>query len=148
MIGLLIRGDKRKSLQQLPVNNHQREHQIPMLTTLLAAYYISLSLVMSGLTQRLIDTYAVLDGITMIIHVTFQTLLMRSDWRKLEKLKEIFAFLILSTFSLWVLEISETASIITDLGLTRVGISILPNLFVALNRFYVALVFIKFWKIK
>ena len=88
-----------------------------------------------------------LDSGLLVFQITLQTLLLRTDGRKIHKLREFYGFLIVANFSLWVLEVTEIAS----LNSTRsqaFSLNILPQIMVSLNRFYSALVFIHFWQSK
>lgn len=88
------------------------------------------------------------DGICMIFHITAQTFLIRSSSNRCNnKLRQVFAFLILANFSIWILEVNQI-SVKFDSTDGNINLDILPALFMSLNRFYSALMFIHFWKSK
>lgn len=147
MTGLILRGKKLTTAYRpsARMSSHS-ETQIIIFVTLLATYYCAICMIMSNLISRVVNITAILDGTVMIIHITFQTFLLRSADRKIGKMREIFAFLILANFSLWMLEVTQVTTKIEQFGPS--DILLLPPLLMSLNRFYSALVFIQFWKAK
>jgi len=154
MSGLILRGKKTKTntSYKTPTILHAsipmpRENQLLIFITILATYYCAILMIISNLMARHVNITAIFDGIVMIIHITFQTFLLRSgDRDKINRTREIFAFLILANFGLWLLEVSQVANKAAHFGATDV--LLLPPLLMSLNRFYSSLVFIQFWKSK
>ncbi|KAI1301241.1 hypothetical protein HDE_03143 [Halotydeus destructor] len=147
MIGLILRGKKMRPIYKSPVTNLPKpnEGQLIIFVTILATFYCAILMIMSNLLARNMNMTAICDGLVMVIHITFQTYLLRSaDREKNNGIREIFAFLILANFSLWLLEVSQVALKASHLGPT--DILILPPLLMSLNRFYSALVFMQYWK--
>lgn len=154
MTGLILRGKKSKS--SVVYKSHPsaaisslvpNENQLIIFATILATYYCAILMIISNLLARTVNVIAILDGVVMIIHITFQTFLLRSaDREKVSRTREIFAFLILANFGLWLLEVSQVATKAQQLGSS--DILLLPPLLMSLNRFYSALVFIQYWKAK
>ncbi|XP_074603475.1 uncharacterized protein LOC141857007 isoform X2 [Brevipalpus obovatus] len=147
LIGLFIRGRKRKGLHKIadPCLD-PNENLIMSLVTVTGAYTLAIyNLVNDGLNNTL-DTYKLLNNVTLILQITFQTLLIRSDGRKIHRTRDIYAYLILSNFSLWILEITNMATNLS--GRKTIGLDYVPQLLVTLNRFYSGLVFAHFWRIK
>ena len=153
MSGLILRGKKTKKSTgyKSPIVAHtmpnSRENHLIIFITILATYYCAILMIISNLMARHVNITDIFDGVVMIIHITFQTFLLRScDREKINRTREIFAFLILANFGLWLLEVSKVATKAAHLGAT--DILLLPPLLMSLNRFYSALVFIQFWKSK
>jgi hypothetical protein len=89
----------------------------------------------------------IFNGLLLIVQISLQTFLMRTQGRKFVKMSQVSALLVLSNLSLWILEISELANIITKVNVLT-NFSAMLSLFVSLNRFYSSLVFFQFWKTK
>lgn len=89
------------------------------------------------------------DGMCMILHITIQGFLLRSAHRSNEKLRQVFAFLSLSNLSIWILEVNQISVKFDSLyNNNMLSLDILPPLFMSLNRFYSALLFLHFWRTK
>uniref|UniRef100_T1K2D8 Uncharacterized protein n=1 Tax=Tetranychus urticae TaxID=32264 RepID=T1K2D8_TETUR len=147
LIGLVLRGRKRKGLHKIadpcldPNDNH-----IMSIITVAGAYTLAIyDIVTSGLENTL-TSYKMMNHGALIIQITLQTFLLRSDGRKIHRSRDVFAYLILSNFSLWILEITNMATNLTNQN--SISARHLPQLLVTLNRFYSGLVFIHFWKLK
>lgn len=144
MFGLLFRG-KKGSPYKYQINT--LDYQFIIYVTIFAAYFCSVTTIITSLTSPEIDIALVLNGVMLTIQITFQTFLMKSQGRNLSNTRQIFAFLILSNLSLWVLEVSHMAdSLLNTSGI--VSFPILLAIIVGLNRIYSTLVFLQFWKNK
>lgn len=125
--------------------NFARDHRIIIFITIAATYYCATCMIIGNLISRTINFMAIADGICMIFHSSFQTVLIRSGQQSGSgKMREIFALLILANFSIWFLEVSQVASKL--MVLQTMDILLLPPILMSLNRFYSALVFIDFWR--
>lgn len=123
-----------------------------IITTVTSYYNSSNTTGMGDTTNNIPDVVksgiVVSDGVCMIFHITAQTFLIRSSSnRRNNKLRQVFAFLILANFAIWILEVNQI-SVKFDTTDGNISLDILPPLFMSLNRFYSALLFIHFWKSK
>ncbi|XP_053204960.1 uncharacterized protein LOC128389407 isoform X2 [Panonychus citri] len=147
LIGLILRGRKRKGLHKIadpcldPNDNH-----IMSIITVAGAYTLAIYDVVMSALENSLSSHKMVNHGALIIQITLQTFLLRSDGRKLHRSRDVFAYLILSNFSLWILEITSMATHMTSAQ--TLSLHHLPQLLVTLNRFYSGLVFIHFWKIK
>ena len=147
LFALFVKGRKRKGLQKLPQIINWEEFHLFVITSLLAAYFCSFSAIILNLTQMVLIFENLIDSLLLTVHITLQTLLLRSDGRKVDKLRDIHAFLAGANFALWILEITEIASI-NGTNYNLFNLNVLPQIIVSLNRFYSSLLCIHFWKAK
>ncbi len=115
--------------------------------TLFAAYISGLTDILIYLKTKHLNIGMIFNGLLLIVQISLQTFLMRTQGRKFVKMSQVSALLVLSNLSLWILEISELANIITKVNVLT-NFSAMLSLFVSLNRFYSSLVFFQFWKTK
>lgn len=143
----MLRGRKRKGLHRIadPCLD-PNENLIVSLITLAGGYTLSMFNLINDALIGDLDSQKMLNNVALIFQLTFQTLLLRSDGRKMHRTRDIYAYLILSNFSLWILEITNLASNLS--GQKTIAIDYLPQMLVTLNRVYSGLVFTHFWKIK
>lgn len=126
------------------------------LITIAATYYCAVCMIVGNFIMMRSDMspnalvmngIIMLNGTCMIVHMTMQSFLLRSGDRRTNKLRQIFAFLIMTNFSIWILEIHQVSVKFSLVNSTLDSI-LLPPLFMSLNRFHSALMFIHFWKSK
>lgn len=147
LFALFIRGRKRKGLQRLPQIVNLEEFHLFVISSLICSYFCSFSAIILNLNQKTIIIENLIDSILLTIQITLQTILLRSDGRKIDKLRDVHAFLIFANFSLYILEITEIASI-NGTNYNLFNLNVLPQIIVSLNRFYSSLLCIHFWKAK
>ena len=87
------------------------------------------------------------DGVCMILHITTQGFLMRSTNRSNNKLRQVFAFLMLANLSIWMLEVNQICVKFHSFQ-GSITLDMLPPIFMSLNRFYSAILFTHFWRTK
>lgn len=143
LTGIILSRDKLKAIH-IKSGNFARDHKIIIFITISATYYCATCMIIGNLISRTINFTAIADGICMIFHSSFQTVLIRSGHQGSNKMREIFALLILANFSIWFLEVSQVASKL--IALQSMDILLLPPILMSLNRFYSALVFIDYWR--
>ena len=126
------------------------------LITIASTYYCAVCMIIGNVMMikadmspnaMLVNAIIMMNGTCMILHMTTQSFLIRSGDRKTNKLRQIFAFLILTNFSIWILEIHQVSVKFSLVNSTLDSI-LLPPLLMSLNRFHSALMFIHFWKSK
>lgn len=107
LFALLVKGRKRKGLQKLPQKLfiNIEEFHLFVITSLIAAYFCSFSAIILNLTQKVLIIENLIDSFLLTIQITLQTILLRSDGRKIDKLRDVHAFLIFANFSLYILVI-------------------------------------------
>jgi hypothetical protein len=148
LVALFVRGRKRKGLHKLPVKYFDpNEFHLFVVISFTSAYFCALCAILLNLLQPEVVSENLFDSVLLLVQITLQTLLLRTDGRKVHKLREFYGFLIVSNFSLWVLEVTEISSLNSARN-PIFNLNILPQILVSLNRFYSALVFIHFWQTK
>lgn len=113
----------------------------------MAAYISGLTDILIYSNPKHINIEMLFNGVILMTQITLQSFLMRSQGRKFVNMRQVSALLVLSNLSLWILEISETANIMTKDN-NIINFPALLSLFVSLNRFYSSLIFFQFWKTK
>lgn len=144
-VGLIVRSKKKYTHYKYQIN--LLDYHFIIFVTLFAAYVFGVSQILLNLKMKDFNPWVVINGIMLIIQITLQTFLMRSEGRKLVHMRQVFALLIFCNISLWILEIFQLANIMAKMN-AFIDSHALFSLFVALNRFYSTLIFIQFWKIK
>ena len=128
------------------------------LSTIAATYYCAVCMIIGNFMMMktadsispnalLMNGIITMNGICLMLHMTMQSFLIRSGHRKTNKLRQIFAFLILTNFSIWILEIHQVSVKFSHNNWTLDSL-LLPPVLMSLNRFQSALLFIHFWKSK
>lgn len=127
------------------------------LITIAATYYCAVCMIIGNFMMMktadispnalLMNGIIMMNGICLVLHMTMQSFLIRSGHRKTNKLRQIFAFLILTNFSIWILEVHQV-SVKFSLNNSTLDSLLLPPVLMSLNRFQSALMFIHFWKSK
>ncbi|RWS30761.1 hypothetical protein B4U80_06093, partial [Leptotrombidium deliense] len=146
-IGLIMKGKQHKGVHKISVQFFHRLHNETMLAfTLFSSYFCGISITVNNVVSLSFDVSQLFDAFFLLIQTTFQTLVLRSKGRNEEKTRDIFAFLILTNFSLWILEVTQIAASIPEKG--AFTFQVLPDIFVSFSRFYFSTLFFHFWKSK
>lgn len=128
LFALLVKGKRRKGLQKLPQKIiNKGEFHMFVIASLICAYFCSFSAIILNLAQKVIIFENLVDSFLLTIQMTLQTILLRSDGRNFDKMRDIHAFLIFANFSLWILEITEIASINGGSNYNLFNLNVLPQ---------------------
>ncbi len=128
-------------------------------------------------TDQLMAILSLLSWSTLLLQVTVQTYLLRLQGKKLVDMSHIFALLVTANLSLWIVDVSSaleatttsstavqqftsnstssasSGSSVSSLPITTTtspptAIHRILTMFVTLNRYYCALIFVHFWKMR
>ena len=163
IVGLIMRRDKNTNISMKSIGpvkipsfigssskstTMTTENQLIFLVTILCAYYTGICMIIGNLISKSINLIAVADGLCIIIQVTVMTFLIRSGQKSSNNMREVYAFLILANFSIWILEITQVSLKINRSGTATMDLLTLPPIMMSLNRFHTLLIFIQFWRSK
>lgn len=169
LAGLVIRRRKKYLNPKYQIN--VLKHHFIIFFTMFATYvmcFINIVVLMqlswwdhstskSSLTAN--QMLSMIAWITMLVQVTVQTYLLRLQGKKLVDMSHIFALLVTTNLSLWIIELGTEVNrsiqpIPTNhsnqLPFAHISHSIhrILTMFVTLNRYYCALIFVHFWKMR
>lgn len=125
------------------------------LLTITATYFCAVCMIVGNLMMMkdmspnalLTNGVILMNGVCMIVHMTAQSCLIRTGDRTTNSLRQVFAFLILTNLSIWILEVQQLSVKFSLVNYTLDSV-LLPPLLMSLNRLHSALMFIHFWKSK
>jgi len=168
MAGLVIRRRKKYLNPKYQIN--VLKHHFIIFFTMFAAYiicFIQIVLLLQQLWSEnkskstddsLNQVLSILSWITLLVQITVQTYLLRLQGKKLVDMSHIFALLVTANLSLWIIDVSTELNSGNSthlkappptgpLNLSASAHRIL-GMFVTLNRYYCALIFVHFWKMR
>lgn len=145
--GLSVSLESYYKLTRLLVTNSNDGWHTPM--SIIGHLMLSYSLINSAI----IHIIMMFKGAMLIVQVTLQSLLIRISCIYSIETKQIFAFLIFTNLSLWILEVSDQGvpwasydtSTTTDRSMKSMNPRNIFSMLVTLTRFYQALVFMQHW---
>lgn len=169
MAGLVIRRRKKYLNPKYQIN--VLKHHFIIFFTLFAVYvmcFINIVLVLQQLwspasttsvpDQSLSQVLSIVSWLTLLIQITVQTYLLRLQGKKLVDMSHIFALLVTANLSLWIVDVGNELSATSHLthhhtiGTHAFNFSTAAHrilaMFVTLNRYYCALIFAHFWRMR